>query len=121
MITKRDIKVSITSITVFALCFILFNQGIDEAAAQKNKQIGQQPQTELVPLNIDQFTAILESQLESQQIATKGDVEAIQKELEVMQKELQTITQEGATRDQMICTLLQMNDRDFGRYYEKTC
>ena len=78
MITKRDIKVSITSITVFALCFILFNQGIDEAAAQKNKQIGQQPQTELVPLNIDQFTAILENQ----QIATKGDIGSMQKELE---------------------------------------
>ena len=110
MLTKRDIKVSFISITVFALYFILFNQGIDEAAAQKNKQIGQQPQTELVPLNIDQFSAILENQ----QIATKGDIGA-------MQKELQTITQEGATRDQMICTLLQMNDRDFGRYYEKTC
>jgi hypothetical protein len=78
VLTKRDIKVSFISITVFALCFILFNQGIDEAAAYKNKQIGQQSQTELVPLNIDQFAAILENQ----QIATKGDIGAMQKELE---------------------------------------
>ena len=111
MLTKRDIKVSFISITVFALCLILFNQGIDEAAAQKNKQIGRQPQTELVPLNIDQFSAILENQ----QIATKGDVDARAKELEVRQKELQTITQEGATRDQIICTLLLKNNSDFGR------
>jgi hypothetical protein len=117
VITKRDIKVLFISIIVFTLCFILFNQGIDEAAAQKNKQLGQQTQTELLPLNIDQFTAILENQ----QIATKGDVDAISKELEVMQKELQTITQEGATRDQIICTLLLKNNSDFGRYYEKKC
>ena len=117
MITKRDIKVSFISIIVFTLCFILFNQGIDEAVAQKNKQFGQQPQTELSSQNNAQKAAILQNQ----QIATKGDIDTIQKELEVMQKELQTITQEGATRDQMICTLLQMNDRDFGRYYEKTC
>jgi len=86
----------------------------------KKKQLGQQTQTELLPLNIDQFTAILENQLEGQQIATKGDVDAIQKELEVMQKELQTITQEGATRDQTICTILH-HYIEHRRIYERLC
>jgi hypothetical protein len=117
VITKQNFKVSFISITVFALCFVLFNQGIDESAAQKNKQFGQQPQTELSSQNNAQKAAILQSQ----QIATKGDIDTIQKELEVMQKELQTITQEGATRDQIICTILLKNKLDIGHYYEKTC
>jgi hypothetical protein len=115
VITKRDIKVSFISIAVFALIFVLFNQYIDEAAAQRNSQFGQQQGNQSGKVQIDPgATYNVDS-------ATESDVAAIQRELETMQKELQTITEEGSRRGRVICTLLLAHGNNYGLFYEETC
>ena len=108
MITKRDFKVSFLTITIFACQLVLFNQDVDEAVAQRNTQMGQQPQTEMMATESLPFSP-----------ATKGDVIDMQNELKrYIHMNLEKAMMEISRQNSIICT---NQKRDRNAEYEMSC
>ena len=109
MITKRDFKVSFLTITIFTLWLVLFNQDVDEAVAQRNIQMGQQSQTEMLAKESLPFAP-----------ATKGDVIDMQNELtKIIHEKLARAMMEISRQNWIICKYAN-TDKKFAEY-EESC